>query len=127
MILDRRRARTLAYWLLPLWVLRLLLPVGVMPGMAHGAPALVLCSLSLHFDASLDAGRAHSPGGHDPTTQPDQCPFGTAAHLAPVTAIEPIRFGFATVLVTVDAETGRALALIGPPRTQLSRAPPTFS
>jgi hypothetical protein len=122
--MTQQRARTLAHWLLPLLVLRLLLPLGVMPGVAHGAAALVLCSLH------LDAPAAAQPGTHDPghpEAQTDHCPFGAAAHLAPFTALAPLRFAFAEVRITVDAETGRALALLGPPRAQLSRAPPAFS
>jgi hypothetical protein len=127
MALDRRRARNLLHWLLPLLVLRLLLPLGVMPGVAHGAPALVLCSL--YSAASPHAGAPDVGGGSGPHDHAAQtsCPFAAAAHVAPVLAFEPVQFTFAAVLITADAKTGRALALIGPPRSHLSRAPPAFS
>jgi len=137
MPLNRRRARAV-HWLLPLLVLRLLLPTGVMPGVAHGAPALVLCSLQLDAPgvaaaAPLSDDEIHHADGtvapdsaHDPAAQ-DHCPFGAAAHLAPILAPASIRCALSTVLTTVDAQTGRALAPPGPPRTQPSRAPPALS
>jgi hypothetical protein len=129
MRLTRHRARTLAHWLLLPLVLRLLLPLGVMPGVAHGVPALVLCSL--HRDAPDQPAPGGTDAGaqdrHAPAAQADHCPFGAAAHLAPVTAPAAVQCAFAAVLITVTAETGRALAPLGPPRVQLSRAPPAFS
>ena len=66
-------------WLLPLLLMRLLLPSGVMPARASLGFALVLCSAQ-HAPSTPDPGRGHADA---------LCPFAAAATPAPPASLMP--------------------------------------
>ena len=104
-------------WLLPLLVMRLLLPSGVMPAHSTHGLALVLCSAQ-HARSAPDPGHVHADA---------LCPFAAAVTPAPP----------ASLLQPADAATQSSLSPLacqaqcgaqsGAPRSQLARAPPSFS
>lgn len=147
--MTRRSAQLWMRSLLPLLVLRLLLPTGVMPvASAHGI-ALVPCGMDLgpmampgpmdmqhamdmRGSMAMDDAGAAAPAAPAPdqsTARKDTiCPFAAAATLAPVSAkpLTALQLLATSTLVVVSQEPQRT-AQSGPLRTQLSRAPPAFS
>lgn len=117
--MTRRQAQLWTVWLLPLLVVRLLLPSGVMP--AHGAHGASLVMCRAQFGAPL---LPASSGGHtDPTHADHSCPFFAAAALAAPTtqlsALSPLLLVVAVALLAL-----RRINPSGPIRSQRSRAPP---
>lgn len=104
-------------WLLPLLVMRLLLPTGVMPARGTHGFALVLCSVQ-HLQSAPQPGHAHAEA---------LCPFAAAATAAPPPA--PIRPALPVALPGTSqiACTAQCGGQSGTPRSQLARAPPSFS
>jgi hypothetical protein len=146
----RRSALVWMRTLLPLLVLRLLLPTGLMLAPGEHGVALVLCSMqtprdagamdmsTMHMDMDMDMSAPMDMSGHSPPdpSQPDQgsahkdtvCPFAAAASPAPV-SVQPLIVQRLVPVVTVAllrAEPQRT-AQSGPLRSQISRAPPAFS
>jgi hypothetical protein len=115
--MTRRRAEFWMLWLLPLLVMRLLLPTGVMPARSTHGVALVLCSIQ-HLRSAPESGHAHA----EPL-----CPFAAAASAAPPSALIgpalPDALSNQSPMVCEAQCTGQS----GAPRTQLARAPPSFS
>src|SRR5579863_1497387 len=115
--MTRRRAELWMLWLLPLLMMRLLLPTGVMPARSSHGFALVLCSVQ-HLRSAPQPGHAHAE---------TPCPFAAAASAAPPTAQlqPPLPLTLARQLQI--ACTGQCSAQSGTVRTQLARAPPSLS
>jgi hypothetical protein len=117
--MSRRRAEFWMLWLLPLLVMRLLLPTGVMPARSTHGVALVLCSIQ-HLRSAPDQG--HAPAHADAL-----CPFAAAATPAPpATLILPAPAGSLSTLSPLACEA-QCSGKTGAPRSQLARAPPSFS
>ena len=112
----RRRAEFWMLWLLPLLVMRLLLPTGVMPARSTHGFALVLCSMQ-HLRSAPEQAHSH----------PDApCAFAAAATPAPpATPILPAR---AATLLTRAPPAGKAQCTgqTGAARSQSARGPPSF-
>jgi hypothetical protein len=115
--MTRQRAQLWMLGLLPLLVVRLLLPIGVMP--AHGTHgfALVLCSSS-HLHPAPDQGHARAD---------TLCPFAAAAAAAPAgTPDHPLlvvtRAALAPLPRVLQCPLQGGLA-----RSQSARGPPSFS
>jgi hypothetical protein len=120
-----RLHRSILRWLLPVLVLRALIPTGFMLEFADGRMSMVLCS-----------GVVHTPGQHDhhggsgSNAQSHQggslCPFAAALGVpALVAASMPI-----VLPAPVQALHSFAVPLdspFGPERTQQSRAPPALA
>lgn len=104
-------------WLLPLLVTRLLLPTGVMPARSTHGFALVLCSVQ-HLRSAPQPGHAHAE---------TLCPFAAAASAAPPSALvqppQPLALSGHSQPTCTAQCSGRS----GTVRTQLARAPPSFS
>jgi hypothetical protein len=115
--MTRRRAEFWMLWLLPLLVMRLLLPTGVMPARSTHGFALVLCSVQ-HLRSAPQPGHAHAES---------LCPFAAAASAAPPSA--PIQPALPLALPgqSLIACTSQCNGQSGTPRSQLARAPPSFS
>jgi len=138
--MTHRRAKSWLIWLLPLLVLRLLLPSGVMPAYgSQGTTRLVLCSLDLvqtkQSIGSLtsiglrsdtvagDHAPAHQKGPHTSSL----CPFAAAATPAPGYTVSLRVLPATSVLLILSASQSQRATRSGPVRSQLSRAPPSFS
>jgi hypothetical protein len=122
--MRRRRTEIWMTWALPLIVLRLLLPAGVMPTASAFGPTLSICSASNLGRSSPQSPDAPRQGGsHDDMV----CPFAAAATAAPANTTSvmlPVRTGY---FVDHFAPSTQRIAQAGPLRTQRSRAPPTNS
>jgi hypothetical protein len=115
--MTRQRAQLWMLGLLPLLVMRLLLPTGVMPAHSSHGFALVLCSSS-HQHPAPDQGHARADtlcafaaaGAAAPAGAPDQAPlFAIRAALLSLSGVLqcPLQGGLA--------------------RSQTARGPPSFS
>lgn len=104
-------------WLLPLLVMRLLLPTGVMPARSTHGVALVLCSVQ-HLRSAPQPGHAHAEA---------LCPFAAAATAAPPAALLQPALAAALSGQSPIACEAQCSGQSGTPRTQLARAPPSFS
>lgn len=114
--MTRRRAEFWLLWLLPLLVMRLLLPTGVMPARGDHGFALILCSPQ-HQHAAPDSGRAHADA---------PCPFAAAATVAPPASVQRAPYaltGRSTLILPPAPRTAPAVLA----RSQRARAPPSFS
>src|SRR5579863_5324515 len=115
--MTRRRAEFWMLWLLPLLLMRLLLPTGVMPARSTHGFALVLCSVQ-HLQSAPQPGHAHAE---------TLCPFAAAASVAPPSAAMqpalPLALSGASQIAGSSQCSGQSGAL----RSQLARAPPSFS
>jgi hypothetical protein len=115
--MSRRRAELWMLGLLPLLVMRLLLPTGVMPARGTHGLALVLCSAQPARSAP-DTGRTHADA---------LCPFAAAGMpAAPASPMPPAVAGSASSLSPL-ARQAPCSGPSGTPRSQLVRAPPSFS
>jgi hypothetical protein len=115
--MSRRRAEFWMLGLLPLLVLRLLLPTGVMPARGIHGLALVLCSAQ-QVRSAPDTGQVHADA---------LCPFAAAATPAPpATPMQPAVAGSPSSLPPL-ARQALCSGPSGAPRSQLARAPPSFS
>jgi len=126
--MSPRRAESWMLWLLPLLVLRLLLPTGVMPGQEPRGAAFVLCSTRVLQPASPASTAAQRDSSRSGSTHAEAlCPFAAAATLAaPSTWALQQRPPLLQDRV-VEWPKAQCTAPSGPPRSQLSRAPPLLS
>lgn len=123
-MISRRHIRTGLAVLLPLMVLRALLPTGYMPVAEDGRLRMVMCSagLSLPGGTSEDAGRDHRlPGANG------DCLFAHAtAAVPPVLQVIALAHPPLAVRI-VSRPTLQRPAATGPPRITAARAPPALS
>jgi hypothetical protein len=115
--MTRRRAEFWMLWLLPLLVMRLLLPTGVMPARSGHGFALVLCSVQ-HLRSAPQPGQAHTKM---------LCPLEATQDAASSSALiqPPLPLVLSRQLPV--ACTAQCSTQSGTVRTQLARAPPPFS
>jgi len=117
---TRRRIRACIALLLPLMVLRALLPPGYMPVATDGDLRIVMCSAGLA--ANQDSGGDH----HGQATDAGSCLFAHAATFAAPSASAcclavPAEFSFDIPVVAARPPA------TGPPRSAAARAPPSLS
>jgi hypothetical protein len=141
--MTAKRKFTLIWLLLPLLLLRGLVPAGFMIDASGGNLSIVMCSGSgpLPSAAALDehSGHAmhhaqqqgdehagHHGSGHD-KHQGSICPFAMAGSAAPLANISSLPLGIEPVRTLAAAHTVILRGLSGPLRAQQSRAPPTLS
>jgi hypothetical protein len=115
--MTRQRAQLWMLGLLPLLVVRLLLPTGVMPARGSHGLALVLCGTS-HLRPAPEQRHSHAD-----TT----CPFAAAAAAAPTgtpdqPALLDTRSALAPLAGAAQCPLHSAVA-----RSQTARGPPSFS
>jgi hypothetical protein len=115
--MTRHRAQFWMLWLLPLLVMRLLLPTGVMPAHSTHGFALVLCSVQ-HLRSAPQPGHAHAEA---------LCPFAAAASVAPPAAPIQPALPLAPARQSQIACSAQCSGQSGTARTQLARAPPSLS
>jgi hypothetical protein len=121
--MSHRRAEKYFLFALPLIVLRLLLPAGLMPTAEISGPALELCSPE-KVGQSPGNPRAPEQGG---SHNDGLCPFAAAAAMAPAhAAVIQVSPGVGLALAPCSFNA-QCVAQSGPLRTQRSRAPPSNS
>jgi len=127
--MTTNRAQAFVFWLLPILVLRALMPVGLMLDTSRNGVAIVMCSGDTY------QGVTHTSNDNFGTSRPqtsqhdDQhsvCPFSVALAAAPTvqsTFIVDSTFASATP----DARVTSPQSTYGPSRINLTRGPPWFS
>ncbi len=126
--MSRRRTESWMLWLLPLFVLRLLLPTGVMPGQEPRGAALVLCSTRVLQPASSASTASERHSSRPGSTHAEAlCPFAAAATLAAPSTWALQQPSPLLQDRVVQCPNAQCTAPSGPPRSQLSRAPPLLS
>ena len=120
--MTRRRIRFLIALLLPLMVLRALLPAGYMPVAGNDGLRIVMCSAGL---ATTTTGDATDRGDHPGLAGGEGCVFAHAAVAAPppVQGVPAVRVAAGTSPDT-PAESFVISTLL---RSQSARAPPALS
>ena len=121
--MTRRRLQFTIHWLLPLLVLRLMLPSGIMPAYDLQGMKLVFCS-GLVQQPQDDAGHSGSPASAHADVL---CPFAAAAAPAPppVPVLTELRLSVA--ISPVARQLFFAVVQPGPRRIQTPRGPPALS
>jgi hypothetical protein len=116
-----RRLQLVVALLLPLMVLRGLLPAGYMPVAERGQLRMVLCS-----DGLWPAGPAHpdSRSGHVASTD---CPFALASLLAPPVDAAAMASVATTLPTTLSLPTAQQAPSPVPLRHDSARGPPLLS
>ena len=120
-MIARRRIRGWIALLLPLMLLRALLPAGYMPVAAQDGLHIVMCSDGL-------ADRTDTAPGPDHSQAPEgsHCLFAHAAAFAPPLAQAGIPAAVSIASFTgLDPASGSAAT--GPPRLHFARGPPRHS
>lgn len=134
--MRRRHLKLLSFWILPLLLLRALIPTGFMLSMDAGSLQLSFCPAVVQPADPMHHAGMHHPGmdhmdaaGHDTASHNDDnapCPFSLVASAAAgdipflqASAIAPSdeRFEF------ISAPT----VLVGPARTDRIRGPPVIA
>jgi hypothetical protein len=115
-------------WLLPLIVIRALVPVGFMPAWEHGALRMVLCEPDGLMAAAGQPPHHHHHAGA-PADRPShhhahgECPFGQSTGPALLPALTPLATAYTVIALHPAAVTSVADRRI-PPRYQAPRGPP---
>jgi len=125
--MQKKRINKSIWLLLPLLVLRGLLPAGSMLGVtAAGSLSIVVCDSGVANDAATAHAEHHHGNGsaqHDHSI----CPFALSAAGAPAPSLPQIPAVAAVAIDRVCEECSTLAGLSGPTRAQQSRAPPAFS
>jgi hypothetical protein len=113
-------------WLLPLIVVRALVPVGFMPAWQEGSLTMVVCD-SDGTGPAAHPGHLHHPAHDGPLPRHHghgECPFAQSTGPALSPALAPLTFAYGLTLLTPAAVTSVAAPRI-PPRYHAPRGPPT--
>jgi hypothetical protein len=119
-VITRRHIRVLVGLLLPLMVLRAMLPAGYMPVADQDGVRIVQCSAGI-FPSSGSA-----IGDHEEPPNYDSCPFAHAAGDAPPISNAPRLYSTEFVSRIAIATVDIAVAT-SQPRANRARGPPTLS
>jgi hypothetical protein len=118
-VISRRHLHLLIALLLPLMVMRGMLPAGYMAVAEEGKLRIVMCSAGLTLPGDADPGTDDSR-----SSDPGTCLFAHATSVAPpvlaVVGIAPTH----TPVQLVSLESGSLPPATGPPRLAAARAPP---
>jgi hypothetical protein len=124
---TRRRLHFVIALLLPLMVLRAMLPAGYMPVTENGTLRIAMCSDGLYSAATDPSSDSSTDGGnHELPAGSGDCAFANAATSAPPPA------GILTV-VAIESDAGAVQAHAAPThsvslvRVQSARGPPAIS
>lgn len=120
-MISRRRLHLVLTLLMPLLLLRALLPAGYMVAAAEDGPRMVLCSAGL---AGLGAPAGDSP--HELPAAADDCAFAHAAVYAPAPQRMPGSLAPALELRFLSQSSDDLPPSTGPPRGFRARAPPAL-
>jgi hypothetical protein len=118
-----RRRHQLLKALIPILLFGLMLPIGVMPGHAHGTPTLVLCQAA----HPAPAGRHQDASSTNDQSTPAICPFAATASAAPTAAHPIIVTDAGRSDLAPDHRDGQRVPAFGPTRNTSPRGPPTHA
>lgn len=125
--MTKRRAQSFVFWLLPILVLRALMPVGTMLDVSGGRTTVVMCSEGF-AKAATPSGDASTTRGQV-TQHGDQhsvCPFAMAlGATAPVEVAIVVHSS--SVSTTLDHGVAVHHSPSGPSRIHSNRGPPAYS
>jgi hypothetical protein len=126
-VISRRHLHLVIALLLPLMVLRAMLPAGYMPVAENGTLRITMCSDGFQPAATDQSGDQRTGNGdHQLPSNSGDCPFANAAVNAPPPAVSQS-------IVTIESDAGTAPASAAPARTvsivrvQSARGPPSLS
>lgn len=124
-MISRRHTRLIIALLLPLMVLRAMLPAGYMPVAENGVLRMAMCSDGL-YPAAVDQGEDRKSGdNHQLPSDSGSCPFANAA----VNAAPP---SISQFIVRIDSDLGGTPDFAAPVlsasivRAQSARGPPSI-
>jgi hypothetical protein len=109
-----RKFRVVAL-LLPLLVLRALIPAGFMVSMVGGAAELTFCGAS-----------QHDPAHHGTTRADPSCPFAQSSGPAPLPALPALAQSLDSARFELPAAVAQTAAPFGPVRQHVPRGPPAL-
>lgn len=119
--MTKRRPHRFALWLLPLLLLKGLVPVGFMLDVSSDNVAMIVCP-----------GHHSVPSGgeqHKPTPSSESglvCPFAAASGAATLNSVASLSLEPLVVSANVPTDSPSFDLPFGPRRVQQSRAPPTL-
>jgi hypothetical protein len=125
-VISRRHMHLVIALLLPLMVLRVMLPNGYMPVAGNGTLRIAMCSDGL-YPAATDQVIEQAPGGaHDLPADSGNCVFANAAVHAPPPAITQsiVTTLFDAGIIPASAAPTHAASIV---RVQSARGPPSLS
>lgn len=121
-MISRRRIHLLIALLLPLMVVRGMLPAGYMAAAEDGKLRIVMCSAGLTPADTSDG----SDSGDHTVPDPGQCLFAHAATLVPPMQVELATVAAPATVQLSSLESTTLPPATGPPRAAAARAPPAF-
>jgi hypothetical protein len=122
-VIARRHLHLLIALLLPLMVMRGLLPAGYMAVAEEGELRIVMCSAGLAMPGDAGSG---SDSDDNPAPDSGNCLFAHAATVAPPVQVV-LAVTTAPVFVPLPSDDSTSLPpATGPPRLAAARAPPVF-
>jgi hypothetical protein len=127
-VFTRRHTRFLIALLLPLMVLRAMLPAGYMPVAENGALRIIMCSDGIYASAA-DQGAKQTTTNNDHKAPPNysDCPFAHAAVDAPPVVVTALLVDAPLTLAFNTSARAQLPLTTGPPRQLSARGPPTIS
>jgi hypothetical protein len=133
--MKTRRLQKLIWWLLPLFALRGLVPVGFMVNVADGELSMAVCPMHQNLDASqsrvdrtlFDARLGQSDSSQHQNDSQSECPFAAALSSATFIGLTTPALAFASESRVSLNEASISHVPFGPSRAQQSRAPPRYS
>ena len=114
-ISGRMREFRVVAFLLPLLVLRALIPAGFMVSMVSGAAELTFCGATQHDHAH------HGTSSADPT-----CPFAQSSGPAPLPSLLTLAQSIDSARFEPPAAVSQTVAPFGPVRQHVPRGPPAL-
>ena len=121
----KHRAQLISLWLLPVLVMRALVPAGYMLDVSRGSAAVVMCSEN--FDTRTDHSRFGDStipqGGQHNSNEHSICPFALALGVA-LPAETSITLASTFSFATFDHDAAIHVSPFGPSRINLTRGPP---
>ena len=115
-IFGRMREFRLVAFLLPLLVLRALIPAGFMISMVGGAAELTFCGAAQHDHAH------HGTTSADPT-----CPFAQSSAPAPLPTLPALAKSIDSARFEPPRAVSQTVAPFGPVRQHVPRGPPALT
>jgi hypothetical protein len=134
--MTHRRIHKLIWWLLPLFALRGLVPVGFMVNVSSGELSMAVCPMHQNVEAAqspVDRSIVDLVGGQTDSSQKNkndsksECPFAAALSSATFVGVSTPAQVPAAVGGFSRNETAVIHVPFGPSRAQQSRAPPRYS
>jgi len=125
--MTHRRIHRLIWWLLPIFALRGMVPVGFMVNVSGGELSMTVCPMHQAAGAAHAKSAQSDTGRHDKKNSNTVCPFAAALTSATFVGMAAPTFAFVATDAVATTETAQSHVPFGPFRAQQSRAPPAFA